>query len=85
MTITIDLGPEEEIKLLEHAARNGQDIVAYLHVLIARDIQGVEEALAPFRCQVEMSGMSDPDLREFFEEVREEVWLEKQGKPSKAS
>ena len=42
--------------------------------LIARDIQGVDEALAPFRRQVEESGLSDADLGAFFEEVREEVW-----------
>ena len=44
MTITLDLGPEEETKLLERAAQSGQDVATYLHHLIARDIQGVEEA-----------------------------------------
>ncbi|MFI5460723.1 MAG: hypothetical protein ACHRXM_35365 [Isosphaerales bacterium] len=85
MTITIDLGPEEGSKLLERAAQSGQDVTAYVHRLIARDIQGVDETLAPFRRQIEQSGLSDTDLQAFFEEVREEVWQEKHGKASEAS
>jgi hypothetical protein len=85
MTITLELAPEEESKLLERAAQSGQDVTAYVHRLIARDIQDVDEALAPFRRQVEQSGMSDLDLGAFFNEVREEVWRDKHGKPSNAS
>jgi hypothetical protein len=85
MSITIELGPEEESKLHERASQCGQDVESYVHRLISRDIQSVEGALAPFRRQVEMSGISDPELREFFEEVREEVWLEKRGASGKAS
>ena len=43
-----------------------------------------DEALAPFRRQVAESGMSDVELREFFEEVRQEVYQDKHGKPSQA-
>jgi hypothetical protein len=85
MTITIDLGPEEERKLFERASRRGQDVTAYIHGLIARDIQGVDAALASFCRQIEESGMSDSELADFFEEIREEVWQEKYGKPNKAS
>ena len=43
--------------------------------MIDRDIQGptLDEVLAPFRRQVEESGMSDDELGAFFEEVREEI------------
>jgi hypothetical protein len=85
MTITVELGPEEETKLLERAAQSGQNVTAYVHRLIARDIQGVDEALAPFRRQIEESGLSDADLGAFFEEVREEVWQQRHGKASEAS
>jgi hypothetical protein len=67
MTITVELGPEEETKLLERAAQSGQNVTAYVRNLIARDIQGVDEALAPFRRQVEESGLSDAELQVFFE------------------
>jgi hypothetical protein len=45
----------------------------------------VDEALAPFRRQVQESGLTDEELRAFFEEVREEVWRERQAKPGQAS
>jgi hypothetical protein len=85
MTITLDLGPDEERKLAERAARSGQGVTAYVHHLIARDLQGVDEALAPFRRQVEEGGMSDEELESFFEDVRDEVWQEKHGRSGQAS
>lgn len=85
MNLTINLSPDEEKRLVERAARNGQDLTAYVHQLIERDIQVVGEALAPFRRQVEESGISEDELDVFFEEVREEVWQEKPGGPSKTS
>ena len=66
MTITIHLSPSDEKKLLERAAQSGQEVTAYIHRLIERDLQGVDEALAPFRRQVEESGMSDDELGAFF-------------------
>jgi len=36
-----------------------------------------DEALAPFREEVAKSGMTDEEIRAFFEEVREEVHQEK--------
>lgn len=85
MNLTINLSPDEEKKLVERAARNGQDLTAYVHRLIERDIQIVDEALAPFRRQVQESGISEDGLDVFFEEVREEVWQEKHVGPSKVS
>ncbi len=84
MTITINLDPDEESRLRQRAAQNGQDLAGYVHELIARDLTAlrpadVDAALAPFRRQVEESGLTDAQLEEFFEEVREEVWQEKHG------
>ncbi len=82
MSITISLSPEDEKRLRDRAARAGQDVAAYLCQLIRRDVHDVDEALAPFRDEVAKSGISDEDLRDFFHEVRDEVWQEKQGKPN---
>ena len=82
MSITISLSPDEEKSLRERAARAGQDVTAYIRQIIRREIQDVSEALAPFRHEVDKSGISDEELRVFFEEVREEVWQEKHGKPN---
>ena len=82
MTIMIQLSPDEEERLAARAARSGEDVADYVHRLIARDLGGADEALAPFRRQVEASGVSDEELESFFDEVRDEVWREKQGRPS---
>src|SRR5271157_3303115 len=70
----------------EEAARacgpSRQDVAAYVRQLIHREIHGVSEALAPFRHEDDKSGISDEELRVFFEEVREEIWQEKHGKPN---
>jgi predicted DNA-binding protein len=88
MTITIRLSDEEQRRRAERAARNGRDLADYVHLLIERDIQetgAVDQALAPFRRHVEQSGMTDDELGDFFEEVREEVWQDKHGRASQPS
>jgi hypothetical protein len=60
-------------------------VTDYVHHLIARDLQSVDEALAPFRRQVEESGMSDEDVQSFFEDVRDEVWAERHGRHTRSS
>ncbi len=85
MTITLHLGPDEEKKLSDRAARSGQGVTDYVRLLITRDLLTADEALAPFRRQVEESEMSDEDLESFFEEVRDEVWRERHGRPGRTS
>jgi len=89
MTITIDLSPEEERRLFERAARNGEDVGSFLRGLIAREIQtpamSLDEALAPVRRQFEESGMTEEGLAALVEEAREEIWHESHGRPSKES
>lgn len=85
MTITINLRPEQERRLAERAARAGQDVAAYVHRLIDRDIdtEGLDAILAPVRRGFEESGMTDEDLAALVEEVREDIWREEHGRPSK--
>ena len=73
--------------MIERAAKSGKDPVDYVRDLIDRDILGptLDEVLAPFRRQVEASGMTDDEFGAFFEEVREEVWQEKRAKAGKPS
>ncbi|MFO0952189.1 MAG: hypothetical protein U0835_13775 [Isosphaeraceae bacterium] len=79
MTITIKLTAEEEERLVRRAASHGQDIHTYVHQLIERDLlDDVDRALRPFRRQVEDSGVTDEELRSFFEEVRDDVWRDRQ-------
>ncbi len=84
MTVTLSLPPEMEKKLQERAAASGDDVAGFVHRLIEKELtfQAVNDALAPFRKQVEESGITDEELTKFFEEVRDEVWREKHGKAS---
>lgn len=88
MTITISLSPEVESELQKRAAANGQDATEYIRAIVEKELLApptVDELLAPFRRQVEESQMTDDELDAFVEEVREEVWREKQGQRAKKS
>lgn len=85
MTVTIDLPPELEQVLQQQAARSGQDVSAFVLQAVKEKIakaRTFEEICAPFARAVEATGMTDAEFDRFFEEVREEVWQEKQGKAS---
>ena len=68
-------------------AQVGQEVIPYIHQLIDRDIQAesLDAILAPVRRDFEESGMTDEDLAALVEEVREDIWREKHGRPSKTS
>jgi len=87
MTITISLSPKQEKQLAERAAQAGQEIAAYVHDLIDRDLgaKDLDAILAPVRRNFEDSGMTDEDLTALVEEVREDIWREQHGRPSRAS
>jgi hypothetical protein len=101
MYLTLQLPPETEAKLQQIAARSGLSVERFVQLLVEKEIQGgngtssppsppristaFDEALAPFRQEVAASGMTDDELLQFFEEVREEVWREKHGRPDKTS
>jgi predicted transcriptional regulator len=82
MTITINLPPETERKLVERAERSGQDVETLARQLIERGVTAdatLDEILAPFRQQVAESAVSDEELTALFEEARTEVHRERQG------
>jgi hypothetical protein len=87
MTITINLRPEQERRLAERAAGAGQDVAAYVHRLIDRDIdaESLDAILAPVRRNFDESGMTDDDLAALVEEVRDDNWREKHGRSSLAT
>jgi plasmid stability protein len=84
VTVILSLPPEMEKKLHERAAASGQDVAAYVHDLITKELtsRAVDDALALFRKQVEKSGITDEELNKFFEEARDEAWREKHGNAS---
>ncbi len=89
MTITIDLPSEVESKIKTQASNAGVKVEDYVKTLIKEasdrrerieknSEKSFDEILAPVRKGFDESGMSEEELLEFFEEVREEVWQEKQ-------
>lgn len=62
MTITLHLGPDEEEKLAERAARSGQGVADYVRRLIARDLQGV--ARLPRQAVLDRLNAEAPGLRQ---------------------
>ena len=86
MSISIPLSPEAEARLRERAQAAGEEISSYAARLLddALTTPSIEELLAPFRKQVNESGMSDDELDKFYEDLRDKVWEEKQTKRSKS-
>ena len=83
MSIVIQLLPETEKELTERAGKAGQEVGELARELIERGLRkppSLDEILAPFRAEVEQSGMSEMELEAMFEEAREEAFREKQGK-----
>jgi hypothetical protein len=76
--IRIPLPANVEAKLRERATESGEDVSAYAARLLqdALNAPSVNELLAQFRKQVEESGVTDQELDQLGEELRDEVWRE---------
>ncbi len=87
MSINIPLSPDAEAKLRERAKAAGEDITSYAARVFhdAITAPSVDELLAPFRKQVDESGLTDGQLDDFYEGLREKVWDERQAKRTKTA
>jgi hypothetical protein len=84
--IQIALPPDTEETLRERAKASGENIASYAARLLqeALSTPSVDELLAPFRKQVEESGITDPQLDQLGEELRREVRQERARKAKTA-
>jgi hypothetical protein len=84
MTITIDLPPDVEASVKTQAAKEGLPLEDYVSSLVQEGTQrrdridflaekSFDEILAPFRRNVEESGMGDEDLDHLFTDARKEA------------
>jgi predicted transcriptional regulator len=84
MTVTIHFPPELEESLRQYAARSGQDVSRFVLQAVEEKIakaRTFDEISAPFAEAVAATGVSDEEFDQFFDEVRDEVWQDKnQGK-----
>lgn len=83
----IPLPPDTEETLRERAKANGEDVASYAARLLheALSTPSVDELLAPFRKQVEESGISDAELDQFGETLQREVRQDKQARKAKTA
>ncbi len=91
MTVTVDLSPEIEGKIKMQAEKGGVKFEEYIKSLLEEasirreklevlSEKSIDEILAPFRREVEESGISDEEFDDLIEEVREEIYQEKLAK-----
>ena len=81
MTVVLELKPETEEALQKKAKAKGFEVNVYLENLIEKDIhegKTIDEILAPVRQEFDESGMSEDELDQFLNGVREKVWQDKQ-------
>jgi hypothetical protein len=79
MTVDLELKPEVEAALRKKAKAGGFEVKVYLEKLVEKDVERpktLDEILAPFRREVEESGISDEELDALVEEAREEIYQE---------
>ncbi|HVC97555.1 MAG TPA: ribbon-helix-helix domain-containing protein [Pirellulales bacterium] len=82
MSVTINLPAELERSVRQHAARTGQDVSEFVLQAVKEKVAkacSFDEVCAPFAEAVAASGVSDREFDHFFEQVRDEVWHEKEG------
>lgn len=76
MSVVLELEPEVEETLKKRAAARGSDFEVYLQSLLKEQAnsRSYEEVMAPVWDEFEQSGMSEDELDDFMNEIREEVW-----------
>jgi hypothetical protein len=80
MNISLELTKETADKVTRAAADAGKDVPSFLEDFVKRSFTGedskrtVAEILAPFRAEIEQSGVTDEQLNEVFTEARDHAF-----------
>jgi UDP-3-O-acyl-N-acetylglucosamine deacetylase len=77
MTLTIDLSPESLRRLQISASIKGINVKDVVEQIVERSVPTLDEAAAPLREAISRSGLSEYEAEEFFDELLNEVRLEK--------
>ena len=78
-TLTINLSKDISVALENKAKLSGRDATEFVEDLVTKEVNSptLDEILAPFRLEVEESGITDEELDELFIEARKEVFKAK--------
>lgn len=79
MVLNISISTEAEAKLRERAEAAGQSVAEFAARLVEQAVNqtSLDAVLASFRKEVQASGLSDPELEQFYEGIRDDVWRER--------
>jgi|HubBroStandDraft_6_1064221.scaffolds.fasta_scaffold358874_2 hypothetical protein len=79
--LTINITAEARDALQKRANEKGQKIEDLVEQMVNQEAlrPSIHSMLAPVRLQIADSGISEDDLDEFLNGVRDEVWQEKHG------
>lgn len=83
MSLTITLKPETEAKLKNLSNARNYDVDDFIEKLIedeSNKLRTIDEIFAPFRKNIEESGISEEDLDALFLQARKEVYAEKKAR-----
>jgi hypothetical protein len=80
--ITITLPNDVTAALEKKALADGESVAGYIESLLKKQVirPSIDEILSPFRQQFAESGMTEDELDEFVDEIREEIYQEKLAK-----
>ena len=86
MNISLELTKETADKVARAAAEAGKDLPSFLEDFVKESFTGektprrsVAEILAPFRAQVEQSGVTEGQLDSVFTEARDRAFANRRG------
>ncbi|HEY0460055.1 MAG TPA: hypothetical protein VGC97_13040 [Pyrinomonadaceae bacterium] len=85
MILTIELNPEIENRLKHRASAKGFEVGEYVKKLIEEDsdkLRSIDEIFAPFRENIQKSGVSEDELDELFTQARKEIFAAKKFEPN---
>jgi hypothetical protein len=82
MTISLELSKETAEQVARAASNAGKDVSSFLEELVTQSLRAEEaprrkvaEILAPFRSEIERSGVTDEQLDRLFDEARERAFV----------
>jgi len=76
MALNITVPPDTEARLRERAEAQGEDVASYAARLLREAVASpsIEDLLAPFRQQVDESGMTNEQLDDFYDDLRDKAF-----------
>lgn len=83
MSVVVELNPDVEVALKKKAHAKGSRLDEYVAGVLKAHVDlgpSYEEVMAPLWRDFEESGMTEDELDEFMNEIRDEVWQEKRAK-----